>query len=264
MNTLAYAVEDGIATLTLNRPDSKNAISPEMADELGDLLARIRADDVVRVLVVTGAGGAFCAGGDVKAMGEGGPRTPEQRRAGMARYTRICTELMALDRPVIAAVDGVAFGAGFSIALMCDVVLLSDRARLCMVFQRIGLVPDMGAYYTLPRVVGLQRAKELIFSAREIDAAEALRLGIAMEVLPAEGLMPRARAIAQSFAGASPVAMSVSKRALQSSLGSDLPTMLEIESAGQALASNSAYAKEAVRRFAAREPAQFRWPAAGA
>ena len=263
MNTLVYAVEDGVATLTLNRPESKNAISPEMADELGELLARIRADEAVRVLVVTGAGGAFCAGGDVKAMGEGGPRTPEQRRAGMARYTRICTELMALDRPVIAAVDGVAFGAGFSIALMCDIVLLSDRARLCMVFQRIGLVPDMGAYYTLPRVVGLQRAKELIFSAREIDAAEALRLGIAMEVLPAESLMPRARAIARSFAGASPVAMSVSKRALQSSLGSDLPTMLEIEAAGQALASNSEYAKEAVRRFASREPAQFRWPAAG-
>lgn len=262
MKTLDYRVEDGVATLTLNRPESKNALDPVMADELGELLASIRADDAVRVLVVTGAGGAFCAGGDVKAMGQGGPRTPEQRRAGMARYARICTELMALDRPVIAAVDGVAFGAGFSIALMCDIVLLSERARLCMVFQRIGLIPDMGAFYTLPRVVGLQRAKELIFSAREIDAAEAKRLGIAMEVLPAGELMARALAIARSFAGASPVAMSISKRALQSALASDLPTLLEIESAGQALASNSDYAKEAVRRFAAREPAQFRWPSA--
>jgi 2-(1,2-epoxy-1,2-dihydrophenyl)acetyl-CoA isomerase len=262
MKTLDYRLDDGMATLTLNRPEAKNALDPTMADELGECLAAIRADEAVRVLVLAGAGGAFCAGGDVKAMGQGGPRTPEQRRAGMARYTRICTELMALDRPVIAAVDGVAYGAGFSLALMCDIVLLSERARLCMVFQRIGLVPDMGAFYTLPRVVGLQRAKELIFSAREIDAAEALRLGLAMEVVPAEALAARAQAIARSFAGASPVAMSIAKRALQASLGSDLQTLLEIESSGQALASNSDYAKEAVRRFAAREPAQFRWPPA--
>ena len=264
MKTLDYRLDDGVATLTLNRPEAKNALDPSMADELGECLAAIRADESVRVLVLAGAGGAFCAGGDVKAMGQGGPRTPEQRRAGMARYTRICTELMALDRPVIAAVDGVAYGAGFSLALMCDIVLLSERARLCMVFQRIGLVPDMGAFYTLPRVVGLQRAKELIFSAREIDAAEALRLGLAMEVVPAEALAARAQAIARSFAGASPVAMSIAKRALQASLGSDLQTLLEIESSGQALASNSDYAKEAVRRFAAREPAQFRWPPAAA
>jgi 2-(1,2-epoxy-1,2-dihydrophenyl)acetyl-CoA isomerase len=262
MKTLDYRLDDGVAMLTLNRPEAKNALDPTMADELGECLAAVRADESVRVLVLTGAGGAFCAGGDVKAMGQGGPRTPEQRRAGMARYTRICTELMALDRPVIAAVDGVAYGAGFSLALMCDIVLLSERARLCMVFQRIGLVPDMGAFYTLPRVVGLQRAKELIFSAREIDAAEALRLGLAMEVVPAEALAARAQAIARSFAGASPVAMSIAKRALQASLGSDLQTLLEIESSGQALASNSDYAKEAVRRFAAREPAQFRWPPA--
>ena len=264
MKTLDYRLDDGVATLTLHRPEAKNALDPTMADELGECLAAIRADESVRVLVLAGAGGAFCAGGDVKAMGQGGPRTPEQRRAGMARYTRICTELMALDRPVIAAVDGVAYGAGFSLALMCDIVLLSERARLCMVFQRIGLVPDMGAFYTLPRVVGLQRAKELIFSAREIDAAEALRLGLAMEVLPAEALAARAQVIARSFAGASPVAMSIAKRALQASLGSDLQTLLEIESSGQALASNSDYAKEAVRRFAAREPAQFRWPPAAA
>lgn len=262
MKAVDYAFDNGVATLTLNRPEAKNALGPAMADELGDLLARIRANESVRVVVITGAGGAFCAGGDVKAMGGGAERTPEQRRAGMARYTRICTELLALDRPVIAAVDGVAFGAGFSIALMCDIVLVSDRAKLCMVFQRIGLIPDMGAYYTLPRVVGLQRAKELIFSARVVDAVEAKHLGIAMEIVPADDLAARANAIAQSFVGASALAMSISKRALQSSLGSDLQTLLDIESAGQALASNSDYAKEAVRRFAAREAAQFQWPSA--
>ncbi|SFQ53101.1 2-(1,2-epoxy-1,2-dihydrophenyl)acetyl-CoA isomerase [Variovorax sp. OK605] len=262
MKTIDFRVDDGVALLTLNRPEAKNALDPAMADELGEQLAALRMDASVRALVIAGAGGAFCAGGDVKAMGQGGPRTAEQRRDGMARYSRICTELMALDIPVIAAVDGVAFGAGFSIALMCDIVLLSERARLCMVFQRIGLIPDMAAHYTLPRVVGLQRAKELIFSAREVDAAEALRLGIAMEVLPVQALLPRAQAIARSFAGASPVAMGLSKRALRDSLANDLQTLLEVEADGQALASGSDYAKEAVRRFAAREPAQFRWPAA--
>ncbi|MFM9924569.1 enoyl-CoA hydratase/isomerase family protein [Variovorax sp. H27-G14] len=262
MKTIDFCVDAGVALLTLNRPEAKNALDPVMADELGEQLAALRADASVRALVIAGAGGAFCAGGDVKAMGQGGPRTEAQRRDGMARYTRVCTELMALDIPVIAAVDGVAFGAGFSIALMCDIVLLSERARLCMVFQRIGLIPDMAAHYTLPRVVGLQRAKELIFSAREVDAAEALRLGIAMEVLPADALLPRAQAIARSFAGASPVAMGLSKRALQGSLSNDLHTLLQTEAQGQALAAGSDYAKEAVRRFAAREPAQFRWPAA--
>ncbi len=261
MKTIEFALDEGVALLTLNRPEAKNALDPVMADELGEQLAALRADASVRALVIAGASGAFCAGGDVKAMGQGGPRTQAQRHDGMARYTRVCIELMALDIPVIAAVDGVAFGAGFSIALMCDIVLLSERARLCMVFQRIGLIPDMAAHYTLPRVVGLQRAKELIFSAREVDAAEALRLGIAMEVLPADALLPRAQAIARSFAGASPVAMGLSKRALQGSLGNDLHTLLETEAQGQALAAGSDYAKEAVRRFAAREPAQFRWPA---
>lgn len=262
MKTIEFRVDGGVALLTLNRPEARNALDPVMADELGELLEALRADASVRVLVITGAGGAFCAGGDVKAMGQGGARTHAQRRDGMARYSRICTGLMALEIPVIAAVDGVAFGAGFSIALMCDIVLASERARLCMVFQRIGLIPDMAAHYTLPRVVGLQRAKELIFSAREVDAADALRLGIAMEVLPVDALLPRAQSIAGSFAGASPLAMGVSKRALQGSLGHDLQAVLDIEADGQATASGSDYAKEAVRRFAAREPAQFRWPAA--
>ncbi|MGI4815712.1 MAG: enoyl-CoA hydratase/isomerase family protein [Janthinobacterium lividum] len=259
MNTLDYRVADGVATLTLNRPAAKNAIDIEMADELGDLFSAIRRDSEVRALVITGAGGAFCSGGDVRGMGKGPPRTHEQRRAGMERYRRLTAELAGIDRPVIAAVDGVAFGAGFSLALLSDIVLVSTRARFCMVFHRIGLIPDIGALYTLPRVVGLQRAKELIFSARDIEAEEAVKLGIALEVLEPEALLPRAQAIAKSFVGASPVAMSLSKQALQMSLQSDLNAMLEFEASGQALASGSEYAKESVRRFAAKEPAQFRW-----
>lgn len=259
--TLICEVHDGVATLTLNRPEARNALNYAMADELGELLSRIRRDPDVRVLLMTGAGGAFCAGGDVRGMNTAGPRPASQIRDGMERYHRITSELMGLDKPVIAAVDGVAYGAGFSLALLADVVLLSDRARLSMVFQRIGLVPDLGALYTLPRCVGVQRAKDLIFSARELGPAEAMSMGIAMEVLPADALMARAQAVARSYCGASAAALGIAKRAINASLQSDLATMLELEASGQAIAAGSDYLKEAARRFVAKEPPQFQWPA---
>jgi len=260
--TLLSATRGGIATVTLNRPAARNALDTTMTDELGALFTALRRDAEVRVVVLTGAAGDFCSGGDVQQMAQNRPRTHEQRRAGMLRYRELAQAILAFDRPLIAALDGVAYGAGFSLALMADIVLVSDRVRLAMVFQRIGLVPDLGALYTLPRVVGLQRAKELIFSAREIGAAEALRIGLALEALSAEALLPRALEIAASFVGTSAVAMSLSKQALQASLQSDLATMLELEASGQAIASGSEYTRESVRRFAAKEPPQFRWPVA--
>ncbi len=259
--TLQLTREGGVAAVTLHRPEARNALSPQMADELTAVLAALQADEGVAAVLLTGAGGNFCAGGDVKAMGQGAPRTAEQRHAGMQRYRQLTMALLGLDKPLVAALDGVAYGAGFSMALAADIVLVSDRVRLAMVFHRIGLVPDLGAWYTLPRVVGLQRAKELIYSAREIGAAEALRIGLALEVLAPAQLLPRAHAIAHSFCGASAVAMRLSKRALHASLQSELAVMLDMEAAGQALASGSAYAQEAVRRFAAKEPPQFAWPA---
>lgn len=261
LETLTYEEAAGVATLTLNRPASKNAINSAMADELGELLPSIRRNADVRALVITGAGGAFCAGGDVRGMDSAGPRSTARIRAGMERYRRLTVELLGLDKPVIAAVDGVAYGAGFSLALMADIVLLSDRARLCMVFQRIGLIPDCGALYTLPRCVGLQRAKELIFSAREVGPAEALSLGIGLEVLPVDELMARAHEMARSFCGASADALSIGKQALNASLQSELTTMLELEASGQAITAGSNYLKESARRFVAKEAAQFRWPA---
>lgn len=252
--------EGGVAVLTLNRPEVKNALDPATVDALVAMLRILRDDDSVRSVLLSGAGNDFCAGGDVKAMGQGGSRSVEQRRAGMGRYRDLVTSLASLDKPVVAAIDGVAYGAGLSLALLADIVLVSDRARMAMVFHRIGLVPDIGAWYTLPRVVGLQRAKELIYSAREFGAAEALQMNLAMEVLPAAELRPRAFEIARSFEGASATAMSLSKQALQASLQSDLNAMLDLEASAQAIATSSEYARESVRRFGAREPAQFRWP----
>jgi len=258
--TLLLATNAGVATLTLNRPGSLNALSPTMADELWAALTWVRSSSSIRVLVLQGAGDAFCAGGDVRTMHAAGVRTTEETRASMERYRRLVLTLWNLDQPVIAAADGVAYGAGFSLLLLCDIVLLSERARLCMAFQRIGLLPDCGALFTLPRVVGLQRAKELMLSGREIGAREAQAMGIALEVLPIAQLFPRAQAMAKALCDASPEAMPLVKRALNQSQQSDLETMLALEASGQGTALTSDYLMESALRFTAKQPRQFNWP----
>lgn len=258
--TILCETQGGIATLTLNRPKALNAINRQMADEITEALARLAADVTVRVLLLRGAGDAFCAGGDVRDMAGQGPRSADEALEGMARYRRLALALHNFQRPVIAAVDGVAFGAGMSLALLADLVLLSDRARLCLVFQRVGLVPDCGALYTLPRLVGLQRAKALALSAREIGAAEAQAMGLALEVLPWQDLHARARQVAEVIARGSPTALSLTKRALDASLQSDLPTMLSMESTSQAAALTSEEHQQAVQAFVRKETPRYVWP----
>ncbi len=260
--TIALSVDQGVATLTLNRPEVKNAINARMGQELGDYLESVRHDDAVRVLLMRGAGKDFCAGGDVSGMGTGGSRTAAQARQVMQLYRRMTLALHDLDKPVVASVDGVAYGAGFSLLLLADIVLVSDRVRLSMAFQRIGLIPDCGALYTLPRIVGLQRAKELVLSGRVVGGAEAQAIGIAMEVVPAAGLAARSAEIAASLAGASPVAAALGKRALNLSQDSTLDAVMEMEASGQAVAMSSEYMAESRRRFLAKEAPQFQWPAA--
>jgi 2-(1,2-epoxy-1,2-dihydrophenyl)acetyl-CoA isomerase len=169
--------------------------------------------------------------------------------------------LLTLDRPVIAAVDGAAAGAGFSLALSADFVLATPRAWFNMSFLKVGLVPDVGALYTLPRVVGVQRAKEIMLSARDIDAQEALRLGIVMELHEPDQLLPRAQAMARSFVGASPAAVALIKRSLNSALGGGLQDMLSAEAQAQSLAAGTAEHREAVSRFLTKQPPLFAWPA---
>lgn len=259
MDSLLYHCEDGIATLTFNQPRIRNPLDAATGAALDDHLARITRDDSVRAVIVAGSGGVFCAGGDIRAMTATPPRTSGQWHTRMRGAHRIVHAMQALDKPIIAAVDGAAFGAGFGIALMCDIVIASDRARFCMSFGRLGLVPDYAALYTLPRVVGVQRAKEIMFSTREIAADEAVRLGIAMESVPADGLLARAQAVARSFATASPAAVAMTKDALNASMGTDLATLLQMEAAAQAVAGTSDYHREAVRRFMAKEPLAFDW-----
>lgn len=257
--TVLVAVAAGVATLTLNRPERKNALDLAMRGELADAVHAIRADRSVRAVLLKGAGGAFCSGGDLGSMKIESAEAGRNRLDDLHAWLQI---LLTLDRPVIAAVDGVAYGAGFSLALAADYIVVSRRARFCMPFIRVGLLPDSASLYTLPRAVGMQRAKEILFSAREIGAEEARAIGIAAEVVEVDALDRRAEEVARALAGASPTMIGLTKRTLNASFESDLPSMLERESAGQGIAFMTDYHREAVQRFAEKATPLFSWPAA--
>jgi len=259
METIEFTIDAGVATVTLNRPDHKNAIDSTMTAELAKVVTQARDDDAIRALVIAGAGGSFSAGGDIKAM-LAGRDDPGARRARMRFHHGWLKTLIDLDKPVIAAVDGPAFGAGFGLALAADMVIASDRAKFCMAFMKVGLVPDFGALYTLPRVVGLARAKEIIYSARTIAADEAVQLGIALEKVPADTLSDRAAAIAHSLAGASSEAFALTKRALNGSQLNDLSTMLDTEYAAQGVAFTTQAHHDAIDAFLDKRPPAFKWP----
>jgi len=257
-DAVLYDAVDGVATVTLNRAANKNALGEEMRAGLAQCVDRIERDRAVRAVVLTGSGGAFCAGGDLRSM-RSAELDNEGWRERMKNAHAWFVRLLSLDRPVVAAVDGPAFGAGFSLALAADFIVASPRARFCLSFMRLGLVPDFGALHTLPRIVGVQRAKELMLSAREVSADEAKALGIAFELAPPDQLLQRAQALAASFVNASPLAVSLVKRALAAG-PTDLHTMLELEADAQALCFGSAAHKAAVARFLDKQPALFQWP----
>ena len=256
--TIELAIDDGLATLTLARPERKNALTPQMFSELLDALNDLRRNASVRALVLIGAGNDFCSGADIS--GNLGGDDAAALRSRMLEYNRVLLALVDFDRPVIAAVDGVAFGAGFSLALAADFIIASERARFCMVFARIGLVPDLGASWTLPRMVGVQKAKELVYSAREVLAPEALALGIVIEVQPVPALRRRAEELARSMATMSATGFGASKRLLARSLESDLASQLDAEAYVQTVALSSSYPREAAARFMRKEAPLYQWP----
>lgn len=256
--TVRFERQGATAVITLDSPADRNALTGPVKEGLAQAVARVKADSSLRAVVIAGANGAFCAGGDLRGIASAGQLESEGLRSRMQATHAIFRDLLSLDRPVIAAVDGAAYGAGFSLALAADFVLVTPRARFCMVFMRIGLVPDCGATYTLPRRLGAQRAQELFLSAREVGAAEALSLGIAMEQHEAGALMPRALALAESFASASPLAVSLAKRmALDAGA---MEAAFEAEANAQALCFQTTPHREAVQRFFDKQPLAFQWP----
>jgi len=262
---MTFAVDDGVAIVTLNRPEARNALNDALRRDFDRAIARIEAGAgrTIHAVVLTGAGQAFCAGGDINTLKElSGRPAAEMRERLRQSHTRMI-KWINLEVPTIAAVDGAAAGAGFSLALACDFVVASPRARFVMSFGRIGLVPDWGALYTLPRIVGLQRAKELIFSARVLGIEEAHALGIVYQIVDAGEALPASITLAQRFRPASTLAIGLSKSILNQSFQHDLQSVLDIEAAAQAIANNSDYHRDAARRFLGKEPALFDWERAG-
>jgi enoyl-CoA hydratase/carnithine racemase len=214
---LQIELDGGVCWLTLDRPEQMNALTPEMGDGLVAALEQAGRDDEVRVVVITGAGRAFCAGGDLKTMNVRAERerTASGRLEALnAAGRRIPVLLRQVQKPVIAAVNGAAMGWGCDLAVACDIRIAAEGARFGELFVKRGLIPDGGATYNLPRLIGMDRAAELIFTGRIIDAAEALRIGLVTRVVPAAELHEEARRLAAEIAANAPLAVQTAKRLL--------------------------------------------------
>ncbi len=257
---LIYEVKDGVATLTLNRPDRLNALGGSLRDDLHDAITRSSADSDVRVMVITGAGKGFCSGGDVKAMQEakdGKRERPLLEKIAPGR-DRTLLAMREAPQPIIAAVNGAAAGAGMNLALGCDIRLASTAAKFTQAFVKRGLHPDWGGTYFLPRLVGMAKACELIFTGEIIDAQEALRLGIVNAVYQPEELLPATYELARKIAGGPPVAIRLAKRALYHSEESDLRGALEFETFAQNVCSETEDAREGIKAFVEKRAPQFK------
>ena len=250
---IMYTKEEGIATITLNRPDRRNAFSPEMSASLHRAVEDAAGDDEVRVLVITGTGQAFCAGADVKAMAERASQPGEKEpEAGDGELTML---LQRINKPVIAAVNGVAVGGGLDLALGCDIRIASDRARFAEIFIRRGLIPAMGGIFFLPRLVGVDRACQLIWTGDMVDAREAERIGLVTMVVPHEELESATRELAEKLVKGPPLAIQRAKRAIYDGLLLDLLSTQKLVADAMKELRESEDHKEGARAFVEkREP----------
>ncbi|WP_137921352.1 enoyl-CoA hydratase/isomerase family protein [Hydrogenophaga sp. 2FB] len=254
---------DGVAVFEHLRGEARNPLTMALRADYAEMVNHVQAHGQVRALVLTGSGGAFCAGGDVKLMQarltDPQTTTPAATRQRLLDLHGWLQRLRELEIPVIAAVDGAAWGGGFAIALCADFVLATPRASFCMVFLRIGAVPDMGAIHLLPRAIGMNKAKELLMTGRRVEADEAERLGIVHALHAPEVLLPEALAMARRFLAAPRVALGLTKRLTNRAFELDAATLAELEAAAQAICLAEDDHAEAVNRFVRREPMRFDW-----
>ncbi|MFC9705156.1 enoyl-CoA hydratase/isomerase family protein [Streptomyces sp. NPDC056943] len=259
MDEVLHAVENGVSWITLNRPEAMNAVTWDQRERIIALLASASADPEVRAVVVTATGRGFCAGADLR----GSPSASGDRVVGdVARMIRLGAQrfigaVMDCEKPVIAAVNGTAAGIGAHLAFACDLVLAADSARFIEVFVRRGLVPDGGGAYLLPRLIGPQRAKELMFFGDAVPAAEAERLGLVNRVVPAEDLEKTAREWAERLAQGPTRALALTKQLVNASLDSDRATAFAAEATAQELNMTTRDAQEGVASFVERREARY-------
>ena len=251
--TIIYEAKDGVATITLNRPDAANALNDTMAGDLLDALQQAGTDPSIRALLITAAGKAFCAGQDLKAV----PSTRSIAELLATTWNPIVRGIRELEKPVVAALNGVAAGAGAGVALACDLRVASERASLVILFSKVGLIPDAGVTWALPRLLGLGRALELAWLAEPVDAARALELGLVNRVVAPGHLMDEAAALARRLAEGPTLAFGLTKRAMNRALTMAFPEALEYEGMLQDVAFHSADFGEGVAAFLEKRPARF-------
>ncbi|HEU4921196.1 MAG TPA: enoyl-CoA hydratase-related protein [Candidatus Limnocylindrales bacterium] len=247
---------DGVATLTLDRPDALNSLTVPLKEELARAFRSLGRDRAVRAVVLTGAGRAFCAGQDLRERLEpdAAPLAAEVRE----RYTPIILAMRRLEKPIVGAVNGVAAGAGASLAFACDIRIAAESASFILAFGRVGLVPDSGASWFLPRLVGASRAAELALTTDPLSAADAERIGLVSRVVPGERVLDEAQDLARRLAAGAPVAIGLTKRALNHALDASLEEQLEYEAVLQGIAGATADHAEGIAAFVEKRTPRFR------
>ena len=244
-----YRSNGHIAVITLNRPEIKNTFSMEMLSLWRQYLEQAREDVNIRVIIVTGEGDTFCSGGDIRDMAEGKLRMWDMKRFLWEGVHRIALTLEDLDKPVIAAINGAAMGAGLDMAMMCDLRVCSDRAKLSESYILLGLVPGDGGAYFLPRLIGLGKALELLWTGDVLTPGEALEIGLVNRVVPHERLMEETMTLAEKIAGKPPLAVRMMKRAVYQAQTSTLRAHLDYISSQLSLLSETADHQEAAKAF---------------
>lgn len=256
--TLLYSLNNNVCTITLNRPEVYNALNEQMKKEINDALKEAEKDANVRCLVIRGAGDkAFCSGQDLK---EHSSKTERRslKQSLEKSYNPMIRKMRGMEKPIIGMINGVAAGAGLSIALACDMRIMADHAKLIEVFIRIALVPDSGSHWFLPRLVGMAKAFEYAALGNDITAAEAERVGLVNKVVPSAELEKTTMELAAKLASAPTKSIGLIKRTLNKSLSSDLDTLLDYEAYIQDIASSTEDHKEGVTAFLEKRPAQFK------
>lgn len=255
---LRYQCENGVAEITLNRPDAANGINLQLGEELLELSIKLQQDDTVRAILLTGSGKMFCAGGDLKAFAGFGDQLPEKLKLLTVNMHAAIANFSRNPAPLIIAVNGIAAGAGFSIAVGGDLVLAAESAKFTMAYTAAGLSPDGGSSYFLPRLIGLRRSQELMLTNRRLTATEALQWGLITRVVADEELLTEARALAQQLANGPTRAYGVTKQLLLDSFDSGLETQLEREGNGIVQMSHSEDGREGIQAFMEKRQPSFR------
>ena len=255
--TIKYGVHDGLATITLARPDKRNAINAQMFTELGDAADRAANDPGIRVVLVTGEGQAFCAGIDVLLLNQLSGTRGARFRSFVRTAQRPYYLLASMDKPTVAAVRGHAVGAGFQLALACDLRIAAEDVRFAMLEVRFGLIPDLGGLHRLSRLIGPSRTKEIVWTGRRLEAEESERLGLVNRVVSADTLQKEAEAYARELVTAPPLPVSLSKTLIGRGHETSLETSLERDGQAQAACIESEDHREAVEAYLEKRPARF-------